>query len=302
MFYVLSSHNIHALKRQFKTLAIEETTVIINTLDLDYSEEAVAYCSKIGVRFFVTDSDGSAATGKNSFLDQFDKDGIPYAVLVDGDDYLTARGVKYYKKVAAGDNPPDVIVLKNPIYQTWPSDRVSSEYLTSSGRQDVDPSTTPFKMNMGSTVADWEVFKKGDIIKNIPEDMRTEEDTSNFINYANLIHYGMGIDEIAARVVFMSREGLKVRYREEFVVGEDTYQYLELKDLHEKGELRLFCHNEKYPTYIYDVRISGIAVTNSYKDKGKGFLVWMEVLSNRLQELKDDGRLHNTRVEEWPTV
>ena len=78
MFYVLSSHNIYALKRQFKTLPKNKTTIIINTLDDTFREQAESYCKEEGLRHFITESDGTAATGKNSFLDQFDKDGVPH--------------------------------------------------------------------------------------------------------------------------------------------------------------------------------------------------------------------------------
>ena len=301
MFYVLSSHNVYALERQFKTLPIKETTVIINTTDLEYLKEAVDYCNALGVRFFITASDGSAATGKNSFLDQFDKDGVPYAVLIDGDDYLTARGVKFYKKLAEDSSPPDAVVLKNAVSQTWASGKVTNEYLTNPERQHADPSKLPFKMSVASTVVDWEELKDGDLIRDMGIDTTTS-DVDNFIKYVGLLQYGMGIDSLAARVVFMSRKALAIRYKKELVVGEDTFQYLELKDLHDKGVINLVSHNENRPTYIYDVRLSGIAVMKSQKDGGAGFLVWMEVLMNRLQELKDNGKLHNTGIEEWYTV
>ena len=74
MFYVLSSHNIYALKRQFKTLPVDKTTVIINTTHIEFRQQAISYCEENKVRYFVTDSDGTAATGKNSFLDIFDDD------------------------------------------------------------------------------------------------------------------------------------------------------------------------------------------------------------------------------------
>jgi hypothetical protein len=299
MFYVLASHNIYALKRQFETLPIEETTVIINTLDLDFLKMAVMYCNGINVRLFITASDGTAATGKNSFLDQFDKDGIPHAVLVDGDDYLTARGVKYYKKLANHSSPPDAIVLENCVVKSWASE-VSHEYLTGPERPHIDPTNVPFKMSILATVTDWELLKSGALIENI--EGKTKEDDDNLVKYIDILRYGMGINEIAARVVFMSRKALKIRYNNEFIVGEDTVQYLELKDLHHKGEIKMFSHDEGYPTYIYDVRLSGIAVTHSGKGHGLGFLNWMKILLNKLQELKDSGKLHNTGIEAWSRV
>jgi hypothetical protein len=301
MFYVLSSHNIYALERQFKTLPIEDTTVIVNTVDVEYLKKAVGYCNSIGVRVFVTPSDGSAATGKNSFLDRFDVDGVPYAVLIDGDDYLTARGVKFYKNLAKHSNPPDAVVLKNAVSQTWSSDKATNECLMDPKRQHADPSKLPFRMSLSTTVVDWEELKKGDLVCDMDIDFKPS-DVDNFIQYAGLMHYGMGLDSLAARVVFMSRKALSVRYKKELIVGEDTFQYLELKDLHEKGEITLVSHNENRPTYIYDVRLSGIATEQSQKNSGQGFLDWMLVLMNKIQELKDLGKLHSTGIEEWHTV
>ena len=108
MFYVLSSHNLYSLARQFDTLPKDMTTVIINTLDSTFSEQAKSYCEENNIRHMITESDGTAATGKNSFLDIFDKDGVPYAVLVDGDDYLTRRGVRCYTELLNRDDAPDV--------------------------------------------------------------------------------------------------------------------------------------------------------------------------------------------------
>ena len=90
--------------------------------------------------------------------------------------------------------------------------------------------------------------------------------------------------------------------KKDLVVGEDTFQYLELKDLSDRKELNLVYHNECYPTYIYDVRISGIAINESQKNDSQGFLVWMEALLHRLQDLKSKGKLHNTKVKECHTV
>lgn len=298
MFYVLTSHNIYALERQFDTLSKEDTTVIINTLDKDYELLASKYCKLNKIRHFITKSDGTAATGKNSFLDQFDKDDVPYAVLIDGDDYLTKYGVKYYKSLAELENAPDAVVLTNAISQTWPVNTISKEFLVDDSRQHLDPSTLPFQMAIGSAVVDWEELKKGELVVDNYKGT-TDTQLNCFQDYVSLLHYGMGIDEIAARVVFMSRKALQVRYDPRFVVGEDTFQFLELKDLHDRGELELVAHDEKRPTYMYDARISGIAVLQSQKEGGKGFVDWMIVLKDAMQQLKDEGRLHNTRVKEW---
>jgi hypothetical protein len=301
MFYVLTSHNIYALDRQFDTLSKEDTTVLINTLDKDYEKAVVDYCISKKIRHFVTPSDGTAATGKNTFLGQFEKDGIPYAVLIDGDDYLTSYGVKTYRDLAKKENAPDAVVLINPITKVWPKHVATSELFLDPARQHLDPRGLPVQMVQGSTVDNWEELKKGELI--VDNYKGTQQvDLDSFQKYISLFHYGMGIDEIAARVTFMSRKALRIRYNKKFVVGEDTFQYLELKDLHDRGELQLVMHDESRPTYMYDARISGVAVYESQKDGGKGFVDWMLILKNAMEELKDEGRLHNTRLTEWLTA
>jgi hypothetical protein len=298
MFYVLTSHNIHALKRQFDTLDKNDTTVLINTLNKDYEKIAEEYCKSEKIRYFVTSSDGTAATGKNSFLDQFEQDGIPYAVLIDGDDYLTSFGVKFYKGLSQNENPPDAVVLTNAISQTWPG--ITEEEVHDENRQNLNPSTLPVKMVIGSTVTDWNTLKKGELLVDNVK-YPPKEAVKHFQEYISLFEEGMGIDEIAARVVFMSRKALAVRYKP-LIVGEDTFQYLELKDLHDRGEICLVSHNEKRPTYMYDARISGIAITESQRDGGKGFIDWMIKLKDEMKRLKSEERLHNTRIKEWHMV
>ena len=105
----------------------------------------------------------------------------------------------------------------------------------------------------------------------------------------------MGIDELSTRLVFMSRKVLPYRFKS-LVVGEDTLQYLEIKDAHDRGELKLVAHDEKYPTYMYDMRISGIAVKESGRGKGRGFISWMTNLLKELENLHTQNKLHKTRV------
>lgn len=295
MFYVLTSHNIYALERQFETLSKNDTTVIINTLDENYAVEAENYCKLHDIRYLRTESDGTAATGKNSFLDTFEQDGVPYAVLIDGDDYLTKYGVNYYKTLASLENAPDAIVLTNPISMVIP--RMSKKDLENPERVHWDPKKLDVQMVTGSSVECWDTLKKGELLIDNTKSVQLK-DLKTFQDYIGLFEYGMGIDEIAARVVFMSRKALAVRYNKKFIVGEDTFQYLELKDLAERGDFELLYHDEKRPTYMYDARISGIALTESTRDGGKGFVDWMLVLKNEIQRLKDEGRLHKRKVKE----
>ena len=291
MFYVLSSHNIYALARQFKTLPKNETTVIINTLNNKFRNQAEEYCKTEEIRYFITESDGTAATGKNSFLDQFDRDNIPYAVLIDGDDYLTPRGVKRYRKLSEQEDAPDAVVLFNQvnIVSSDTQDRSQDEH-----RPDENVEGRPFKCSQPSTVVDWDALAKGELIADNMS-IATEKDVEDFSTYIKNLQYGMGIDELSTRLVFMSRKVIPYRFKS-LTVGEDTLQYLELKNAHDNGEIVMKANDEKNPTYMYDVRISGIAVPESHKNDGRGFLTWMKTLSVEIENLKAHNKLHNTRV------
>lgn len=293
MFYVLSSHNIYALQRQFKTLPKNKTTVILNTLDETFLEQAESYCKENDIRCCVTQSDGTAATGKNSFLDQFDEDGVSHAVLIDGDDFLTPRGVKCYQRLMEKEDIPDAVVLFNQISITSVEQDTTAKSQDPS-RPNEDMSKLTSKYTQGAVVIDWDLLAKGDLLTdNMPE--VSEDDVEDFRRYVNLLKYGMGIDELSTRLVFMSRKVLPYRFKN-LVVGEDTFQYLELKDAHDRGELEMVAHDEKNPTYIYDLRISGIAVKESGRDRGKGFISWMKSLLKEIENLQGQNRLHNTRV------
>jgi hypothetical protein len=293
MFYVLSSHNIYALKRQFKTLPIDKTTVIINTTHVEFRQQAITYCEENEVRYFVTDSDGTAATGKNSFLDIFDADGVPYAVLIDGDDYLTPRGVKLYQKLAESEDAPDAVILFNQVNLTS-QDHSLRDRSQDPVRPHEDPVNLTRKYEQQAVVEDWNKLADGRLVAdNVPDITVSEVDM--FKRYIKTLQHSMGIDELSTRLVFMSRKVLPYRFKG-LTVGEDTLQYLELKDAHERGELKMFAHDEKYPTYMYDVRISGIALKESQKDAGKGFIEWMAILLEELEKLKGQDKLHDTRV------
>ena len=293
MFYVLSSHNIYALQRQFKTLPKNKTTVILNTLDETFLEQAESYCKENDIRCCVTQSDGTAATGKNSFLDQFDRDGVSHAVLIDGDDFLTPRGVKCYQRLMEKEDVPDAVVLFNQISITSvEQDNTAKSQDPSRPNEDMSKLTS--KYTQGAVVTDWDLLAKGDLLTdNMPE--VSEDEVEDFRRYVDLLKYGMGIDELSTRLVFMSRKVLPYRFKN-LIVGEDTFQYLELKDAHDRGELEMVAHDETNPTYIYDLRISGIAVKESGRDRGKGFISWMKTLLKEIENLQGQNRLHNTRV------
>ena len=121
-YYVLTSGNIRTLERQFATLKPNETVVIINTLNEEYAEIATRFCVSNDIEHYVTESDGTPSTGKNSLLDKFLESDNEYMVQVDGDDYITPYGRNLYRTVALGDSPPDIICLANQLSVQTPQE------------------------------------------------------------------------------------------------------------------------------------------------------------------------------------
>ena len=67
-----------------------------------------------GIEHYVTESDGTPATGKNSVLRLFLESDNEYMVHVDGDDMITPYGRNLYR-TAAHTDAPDVICLQNEL-------------------------------------------------------------------------------------------------------------------------------------------------------------------------------------------
>jgi hypothetical protein len=191
------------------------------------------------------------------------------------------------------EDVPDAVVLFNQISITSvEQDNTAKSQDPSRPNEDMSKLTS--KYTQGAVVTDWDLLAKGDLLTdNMPE--VSEDEVEDFRRYVNLLKYGMGIDELSTRLVFMSRKVLPYRFKN-LIVGEDTFQYLELKDAHDRGELEMVAHDETNPTYIYDLRISGIAVKESGRDRGKGFISWMKTLLKEIENLQGQNRLHNTRV------
>jgi len=147
-FYILTSTNYDALVRHFDSkysnIEKEDAVVVINTLNEKYSAQAEDFCKENNIEYYITESNGTPAKGKNSVLDIFLESNNDYCVMVDGDDFLTPHGVWMYKNLEVMDNPPDAICLinqksyryvKNTLYALQPftvdySDLLSSDYYT----------------------------------------------------------------------------------------------------------------------------------------------------------------------------
>lgn len=308
-FYVLTSKNLYALKKhadpRWSGIPKELLYVIINTTDLHYTAKASEYLHEEGIDFEVTISDGTPSTGKNSFLDVFKShDDVDYAVLIDGDDWLTQHGVLTYMLIAAGEDTPDVICLKNQ-FSLWPQETV--------WEKETDANTIPCRGTRFFIQDNWQnaltgrhvkimrdsaikqkLFKtKAQAYRMYPKRMEKIYAEWSHFNY----HYIDGT-ETHSRVVMLSKKAAEYRFDGEHRVGEDTIQYFELKDAAMRGELKMYALDETIPTYIYDQRISGVAVDTTWEDGGQGFMNWLEPLVNKYKSMEENGMMHGEDLPE----
>lgn len=303
-----------ATKRHARYIPKEDLIIVINSDNSAYVEEASTWCFEEDIEYYVTTSDGTASTGKNKFLDIFKESDHDYAVLIDGDDFITPHGVWTYKQIAQMSNPPDAIALVNQfgIFK----ERGYSHFLTHDpthsnpyfGVQDIlDPDTI---LGVGTrcfrmTYHWWQTALAG---TNIPKTTKTEVALSAVHHrWANHVYRYIDNWETHLRLTWFSKAAANLSYFDtDLVVGEDTYKYLELKDAHVNGTLSLVHYDDRYPTYAYDTRIDGVvqhALTTA-ESYTVGWLNWLSALTDKYDELESEGRMHEVSIPmlevPWP--
>ena len=96
-YYVLCSSNIFTTKKHLETIPKEDIVYVFNSnVDCEihyernsqYLVDAEAWAKSENLEYYITDSDGTPSTGKNSVLDIFQASDNDYMVLVDGDDFI----------------------------------------------------------------------------------------------------------------------------------------------------------------------------------------------------------------------
>jgi hypothetical protein len=260
-FYILTSENLDRLKRHFSpeytNLEPKKAVVVINTKCAEYEKAASSYCSEIGVDYFVTESNGTPARGKNIVLDLFKSSENDYMVHIDGDDYLTPHGVWVYDHLANTASPPDAVFLwrqKGLVRKWWEGEGESVE--TS------DPFCIDFEDLLNgdqSHVTDYREAAReagrdmGDIEYHI-------ENSRTFWQFQH--KYCEPLTQ-HCRLTFLSKSAAEIKFPEEVVVGEDTLHYFLLKDQQKEGKLKVFKNTEYPPTYIYDQTGAGTVVRES---------------------------------------
>ena len=283
-FYILTSTNYDALVRHFDSrysnIEKEDAVVVINTLNEKYSAQAEDFCKENNIEYYITESNGTPAKGKNSVLDIFLESNNDYCVMVDGDDFLTPHGVWMYKNLEVMDNPPDAICLinqksyryvKNTLYALQPftvdySDLLSSDYYT--------------------------MFKNE---YKLSEEKSKYFESLHYKFYAQHRKYSQD-NEAHCRVTWLSKKAAKFRFNEDIVVGEDTLQMFELKNQAVLGNLNFYTTDETPATYVYDERNAGTVMKVS---KFGSDYEWMDAYLNELKKMEDENKLHeNVKLPE----
>lgn len=286
-FYVLVSSNRFALKRHENTIPKEDMVIVINTKDQLFEQDAVEYCTSNGIEHYVTESDGTPSTGKNSLLDLFESSQNDYAVMVDGDDIITDYGVSYYKQLAASTNTPDVVALKNQVGFNIGLIHYSSSNpgFETDKHGDVNPdSVHPRK---------WYPFKQKNVLEDCVESLPVGSTQRTWAEYC--LKY-IGSNETHHRVTFISKKAASMYRFNELVIGEDTCMYLDYYDAHKRGALNLVFHNEEEnPTYQYDSRVGGIVEKKNAESRQKGEMPdWLGKLVDKYKEYEQLGKLWAT--------
>ena len=298
-YYILTSSRLSRLARQFETLRPNDVIVVINTLDKEYEKEASAFCEKHSLQYYITESDGTPSTGKNSVLRLFLESDNQYMVHVDGDDMITRYGRNLYRTVAHQSNPPDVICLYNQLamhvhrrglwdkqYDSntvnrdewyipaelqprYPHDYTSHAHFQ---KLPLGKLAYSFKMTYGLTdekAKEWAEKRK--------------EMVDYFMDYSDR-------DEGFCRMVFFSRKAASMMsYDPSLVIGEDTYQQQLLRKLAARGEIDMRIRNERWAFSYVHYNDTG-SITRDFNEDGtlNVDMGWMWPLMDALNKLKDD--------------
>lgn len=240
-FYVLTNKNIFALKRHERTIPKDDLFVVINTRDDFYRDEAIEYCESSGIEYAVTESDGTAATGKNSVLDIFEKSDYDYAAMIDGDDFLTHHGVVTYKLLIE-QSFFDVLALE-------------CQYgLIASGASDPEA----FDPDLRTRLNPDDIGSAG------VRAFYRHRDFWQSLEWGKYCGKYISTRENHLRVVILSQKASAMfRFDPNFRIGEDTLMYLNYKKEHERKNLILRHHFDEHPTYVYDTRLGGVSLTGS---------------------------------------
>lgn len=290
-YYALCSNNIVATKRHLQYTPKDKLIVVLNSTDQEYINTAETWCKEQDIEHYITKSDGTPATGKNSVMDLFLNSDNEYMVLVDGDDFITPHGVVVYDMISQLDTPPDAVAITNQ-FGLLPREEVfdrgcSVRYAGNLNNPDNvhGKAVRCYQHNEEW----WMNAKAGNIYR---EDVSLVHKRLMSYNYQYLDQ-----KETHLRITFYSKKAAVYEFNKNYVVGEDTLQYYDIKNAWVTGNLNLQHLDEKYPSYVYDQRLYGVVGESSKNPES--FAAWIKKLVLKLDEMNDNNTLHTDRP---PTI
>ena len=301
-YYALCCRGMPATKRHLTRIPKADLVIVINSQNSDYVTEATNWCVSESIEHYVTASDGTPSTGKNSVFDLFIASNNDYMVLVDGDDFITPHGLYIYDTIAQSASPPDAVALEFQ-FGLVPNNNYNTHLLHVDESSNASVRDARDKLNQDH-IHGWglRIFQKpyewwaaaldGTSVPH--HDEFTEQCSNMHRRLMTHEHEYINGWESHLRIVFYSKAGAAFRFDPELLVGEDTMQYFRLKNAMVDGDIDLRHLNEIYPTYVYDQRIEGIVGWANERDSGRGWLVWMTALVNEFDRYLDEGKMHTT--------
>lgn len=319
-FYALCCRNMYAVKRHQRYIPKEDLVIVINTLDKEFENSAAEYCKTENIEYHITESNGGPSKGKNSVFDIFQSSNYDYCVLIDGDDFITPHGVWTYKQIAKMEPPIDALALEHQwgIYAENGYNKTIQRLFDTGAHMAGNPAIgTTDKTNMeaihGSigrpfyrTETWWERATSGKMIEEFPGDEASKNFNLCYTEWSNYCFKYISQRESHLRLVMFSKKLVESGYRfdENFTVGEDTLLYLKIKKGHTNKEIILKHLFDRYPTYIYDTRVSGIVVQERHKinDQGiyqmdYGWYLWLRKLTDEYIKYEKENILSEEKIE-----
>lgn len=249
-FYVLTSRKFECLKRHFRSLPKEHTTVVINTTDKTYEQQAFQWCYDNKITAVITESNGKPGKGKNAVLDHFLESEYDYMVQIDGDDFLQPHGVNVYNWVSE-NNPPDGIQI---VYNnSWssiedPWSLYGAHPWHDNFLQWVEDNIDPAAQEHYRQVYDRreEYLKEFQKHCQLSLEWNYPKDVADPLDCPRLIFYSRNLAE-------------SIRFREDLFIGEDTLLNYQVRELAHEGSIKLKKIKDNFEkTYSYDLDNSGI--------------------------------------------
>ena len=294
-YYVLCCRNMHGTKRHLDYIPKEDLVIVLNSWvdaegndgdkNAQYLMDAEAWCISKGVEYYVTESDGTPSTGKNSVMKLFRESDNDYMVLVDGDDFITPHGIWLYDKIAQSNSPPDAIALE---YQMG----INADTFYQNAPNETNPKYIPgyaYRSFMHSYEW-WQATLAGEYIPVFDE-------YSKRLNEAHTKVYSFAYEYIDnwehhLRLTFYSKKAAAIEFTFDpnLIVGEDTMQYNNLKYAWSQGNIDLRHLHEIYPTYVYDQRLDGIVCYANKRDQDWGAIDWMDKLAAEYDRVVSEGK------------